>query len=271
MTAEPPENLAEMIAAGLSSYNADDFVPQLPERSVSFENPKEGIRLTFTTDDLSEVKLVHEFEDPRHDYRMRLGATFEYDDLVQLYEQVIKPLMDREAEVKRLADAADAAHEAEQKAAKQVQDAHVAASAFRIQSVSSRKIPARSYPRLHKDTCHVVDKAEGRGITAVTLDELLTEHLPRFRERYEELLSPEQVSRNFSTRSHRAPLDNTVVALCGACKPIGPQSRFVTDELDKLAHQVVHNPDNMVELVRLLVLIENGAKETDAAYHEARR
>lgn len=265
--AEPPAELAKMIAEGLTSYNADEYVPMPELPPLSFTH--DGVTLTFTLDEFGDVALVTEWADTSHAHHMRISTELGSEPLKQLYNQMIKPLLDRDAEIGKLAAAADAAHEADLEQWRAERDAHEAASAFRLQSVPSRKAQGRSYLRLHRHTCPVLNKAEHRGTKPATLDELLTDHLPAFRERYEFLLSEQQVADNFRSRARRFPLDNTVIALCGHCKPIGKDSKPVTDALDRLAHQVVHNPDNMVEVAQLLGAIENGIKETDAAYREA--
>lgn len=268
MTSTQPPTPTEVLPEGLTSWNADQYVPLPDKAEAEFVN--DGVTVKFGHDEFGGVVITMEWGDDPHCRRMRLGAALEGPALAEVSDKIFKPLLDREAEIARLAAAADAAFEAQQEQEGQERRAHITASAFRMQRVT-KKGGMSSYLRLHKHTCSVLIRATSRPDDyAMTLDELLTVELPKVHERYEELVSERAAADNYARRARRIPFDNTVLALCGQCKPIGQQSKFVSDELHKLAHPVVADPNAMTDVARLLLAVENGSKETDAAYREAR-
>jgi len=262
------------LPAGLNPNNAHNYVPAPPPQAVSIvDELGEDTTATITSTEHGTLRIALECGEPGKTRHQLLACHLGDENISALY-QLIAPLVQRLDMINKLTIAAgqvETAKSAEKKAAK---EAHDAAAAFEIQDMNY--VSSMSYStcaqRLHRRGCTVLARSRKPDTSSrlITLAELVTTYLPAFREAFEHLNSPATVQKNADQVRHArgtAPsVRALVVMMCGSCRPIGPRSKAVEEELFGLTGRTEHDPEVMVHVARLLAEIEGAAAETDAAY-----
>ena len=258
------------LPVGLHSGNAEEYVPVPPAHKWSIvDGMADDTRITATGDDYGEgIEITMAYGTPGEPRSILLEAHINIQDLIELYEKVIAPQLARRKEVQGLSDAAYAQEKADREQWEREVQQRIDASAFRLQGKrgnSGFNDRMGEYHRLHRHTCPVLVAAGNDGI-AVTLEELVTGKLAVTRAVYDTLLDPSKIESNRRARQRRHALDNSVLSVCGRCKPMGERSKDVSEALYRLAHLTA--PEAMEKLVNLLVEIEQGAQKTEAEFQQ---
>lgn len=251
---------------GLHSGNADEYVP-VPTRHTwtHVDGMSDDTKVSVRADEWGEgIDIALAFGEPGKPRGMLLEASVPLEQLLALYEDIIAPLFARRKEIERLSALAYEREEAERARENQEFQQLVDAAAFRLQEMKYRE------RRLHRHNCPMLNAARVSE-KPLSLEELLTKHLPAVRHDYDTLLSPPQIRSNQRARDSRHGQKKAVLSLCGRCKPIGPRSKDVSESLHYYAHLTESRADAMTKVVRLLVEIEQGAELVDAEYQQQRR